>query len=425
MVHSGWNSKDEGKLHLHLRQSTPATPGQSEKKPFYIPVRTSFLDAQGHDVRPCELNSEGLIILNKAEQDYEFTLNDDCLPVLLRDFSAPVKLNAQYTDEELTRILTYCDDPFMRVDAAVTMQNRYVHENLNREVFTEPDRLIEAYRKILTNVNDSTDLILLNELIRIQDVESLIQTIEGQIDIDQLAKIRAHLESAVAVALMNEFKKIYETVIAFRNEYSVSDMGRRAVNNTALHMLSLGLLSSGKGELASSIVLEHYRKDSNMTDRLQALQDAVHLNLECRSKLLKSFEKIWGKDALVFDNYFRVQATVPNAQALDYVTKLIGHKAYDATNPNRVRALVGAMALSNPVALHDKSGKGYNILCDEVKKLNSINPSVAARIITPLLSFKRFDEDRQKMIRAKLSELISMPHISRAIYEKLDSALKQ
>ena len=46
-----------------------------------------------------------------------------------------------------------------------------------------------------------------------------------------------------------------------------------------------------------------------MTDRLAALTDAVHLDLACASDLLVDFENNFSQDPLVFDNYFRVQAT--------------------------------------------------------------------------------------------------------------------
>ena len=102
----------------------------------------------------------------------------------------------------------------------------------------------------------------------------------------------------------------------------------------------------------------------------------------------------------------------------------MSHPSYDGNNPNRVRALVGAMSLSNPVALHDISGDGYTVLCNEIKKLNIVNPSVAARILTPLLSYRRFDETRQAMIEKALKDLMQLNGLSRSLYEKVDAALK-
>ncbi|MGN0902756.1 MAG: DUF3458 domain-containing protein, partial [Succinivibrio sp.] len=426
-VSAKWSYDDkEGKLLLTLSQHTAPTPDGSSKNPFYIPVRISFLDPEGHDVHPAELSSSGIIILDSETKAYSFTLDKDTLPVILRDFSAPVKLDAPYTTKELQHMLSFCDDAFIKVDAAVTMQKRYIHENLSKksaDEFTNPDELIASYKELLTSIKPDTDLHLLNETLKIQSVSSLMETFDI-IDIEGLARCRYELEKKVAVSLEQEFFKVYNQVRASGTNYSVVDMGRRAVNNAALHMYATALAATGRADKASSLVLKHYNSSCNMTDSLAAMTDAVHLNLNCKEQILKDFEKKWADDALTFDNFFRVQATIPDHSAIENVKTLLNHRSYDWKNPNRVRALPGALALLNPVALHDISGDGYKLLCSEIKRLNKVNPSVAARILTPLLSFKRFDSKRQQLIRTELNALMEIHDLSRSIYEKVSSALK-
>ena len=50
---------------------------------------------------------------------------------------------------------------------------------------------------------------------------------------------------------------------------------------------------------------------------------------------------------------------------------------------------------------------------------------MAARILTPLLSYKRFDEARQKLIVESLRNLLKLPNLSRSIYEKVSAALAE
>ena len=349
--------------------------------------------------------------------------------VILRDFSAPVKLDASYTTEELQHMLSFCDDAFIKVDSAQTMQKRYVHENIKLleqgGTLKDPVELVESYKALLKSVDKKTDLLLLNETLKIMPVASLMETFDDDIDIDAISRLHNELEQRVAVALEKEFYEIYGRIKAQSVMYSVIDMSRRAISNSALHMLSVAYVATGKADNASALVLRHYNSSANMTDKLQALTDAVHLNLKCKQEILKSFEKDYSKNALAFDNYFRVQATVPDVSAVDNVNELKKHPSYDGNNPNRVRALPGALALSNPVALNDLSGRGYDLLCSEVQRLNSINPSVAARILTPLLSFRRLDAKRQQMIRERLEKLMKIPSISRSIFEKVESALKE
>ncbi|MGN1281188.1 MAG: aminopeptidase N [Succinivibrio sp.] len=428
-VKAQWRyDKSEGRLHLELSQYTKPTRGQSEKLPFFMPIRLSFLDGQGQNVHPSELNADGYIILKDEKQEFTFTLGEDCLPVLLRDFSAPVKLDAPYTDDDLQHMISFCDDAFIKVDSAQTMQRRYVHDNLikakAKSQLGNPEKLISSYRALLESVNKKTDLLLLNETLKIMSVSSLMETFDENIDIDAIAYAHDELEKKVACALEEQFRNIYRRISAQSDAYSVIDMARRSISNASLHMLCVSMCARGDRDSASSLVEEHYRSSKNMTDRLQALTDAVHLSLGCASELLKKFEADYSKDALAFDNYFRVQATVPSVEAVKNVKTLMSHRSYDGNNPNRVRALPGALALSNPVALHDLSGEGYDLLCQEVKRLNSVNASVAARILTPLLSFRRLDGKRQGMIREHLEKLMTIKSISRSIYEKVQSALR-
>lgn len=427
-VKASWSYDEaKGQLVLKLSQYTAPTKDQKEKEPFYMPIRISFLDADGHDVHPAELDTNGIIILNQAEQEYKFTLDKNTLPVLLRDFSAPVKLDAPYSLENLQHMLSFCDDAFIKVDSANSMQNKYIHENMSiaasNSVLKSPDELIASYKALLDAVSPETDFLLLNETLKIQSISNMMETFDS-IDIDSLVVARNSLETKLAVSLLEEFRKVYNSVKANGSNYSVDNMGRRAIINQSLHMICVALCATGKAHEASELVLRHYNGSENMTDRVQALTDAVHLDLDCKSSLLKSFEKEWSKDAIVFDNFFKIQATVPSVEAIENVKRLFSHPSYDGKNPNRVRALIGALALANPSVLHDKSGDGYNLLCEQIKKLNSVNPSVAARILTPLLSFKRFDNARQALIKENLSKLMELPDLSRSIFEKVEAALK-
>ena len=81
------------------------------------------------------------------------------------------------------------------------------------------------------------------------------------------------------------------------------------------------------------------------------------------------------------------------------------------------------MALSNPVALNAKDGSGYALLSEVVRDLDKVNPQVAARILTPMLSFKRFDEVRAELARNELLRIKSEKDLSNGVFEKIEAAL--
>jgi len=427
-VKASWQYAD-GQMHLCLAQHTPKTLGQEKKEPFYIPVRLSFMDQKGHKVRPYELKTDDFVVLKEETQEFVYSVGEDVLPVILEDFSAPVKLEAPYTEEDLLRLIAYCDDPFIKVDAATRLQRANVEANMlnasDSQNFVEPVALIKAYDRLFEKFDGTTDLVALCAALTIQDLQFFMETFDVIEDVDRLYRCREHLMETVAVALDSRFLHIFNTINPTTHEYSVDNMQKRMLKNLALKMHATALKVKGNTNEASDFVYKYYRHSFNMTDTLESMQDAVHMGLECSKDILIDFEKKHQNDPLVFNNFFRVQSSVANHNAIDNVKRLLSHPAYDIKNPNRVRALVGTLALSNPVALHDISGDGYTLLKAEIVRLNTINENVAARLVTPLLSFRRFDAKRQELILNELQSIMKMPNVCRSIYEKVSQALKE
>jgi aminopeptidase N len=86
-------------------------------------------------------------------------------------------------------------------------------------------------------------------------------------------------------------------------------------------------------------------------------------------------------------------------------------------NPNRVRALVGAFCSGNHVRFHDISGAGYRFLADRIEELNVINPQIAARLVSPLISWRRYDSERQKLMQQELDRILAINNLSPDVYE--------
>ena len=79
--------------------------------------------------------------------------------------------------------------------------------------------------------------------------------------------------------------------------------------------------------------------------------------------------------------------------------------------------------MNNPKYFHCPTGRGYQFLAEQIAKLNEINPQVASRLITPLIQFKSFAPNHQKLMKAELVKLQSLPKLSNDLKEKLDAAL--
>ncbi len=346
------------------------------------------------------------------------------LPVLHEDFSAPVKLDAPYTDDNLALILRNSSDPFIKSYASFELQKRYVHDNMSKDKCAEPEALINALSGVIATIGPKSDLILVSKILGIESLNSLMQTFEGRLNLDKLIAVRRALSEKLSLALESGFKKLYETVRAQSPKYSVADMGRRMVNNQALFMSALAQKLKDHADEASNLVLSHYKNARCMTDRLAAMRTAADLELECQNEIFNSFEKEFGSESLVMDSYFRIRAAVSSEETVFTVRKLLKHPRFDITNPNRVRALVGTLARSNPEALHRKDGAGYHLLGALIRRFNDSNAMLAASLVTPLLQFKRFDEERAALMQEELEKLSHIANISRGLSEKIEAALK-
>jgi aminopeptidase N len=108
---------------------------------------------------------------------------------------------------------------------------------------------------------------------------------------------------------------------------------------------------------------------------------------------------------------------------LDHVRALMDHEAFDKTNPNKVRALVGGFVGGNPTQFHKKDGSGYKFLADVVIEMNDINAKTATGLSKLFTQFKRYDSDRQALMVEQMERIMAVPTLDVGIKEILGKAL--
>jgi len=105
------------------------------------------------------------------------------------------------------------------------------------------------------------------------------------------------------------------------------------------------------------------------------------------------------------------------------VEALTQHVDFDLNTPNRVRSLVSAFSVNNPLHFHNSKGTGYDFLLRQVQQLDRLNPQIAARIVTPLTQWKQHTSERQHAMKQALQTLVSDADISRDLYEIVNKSL--
>ncbi len=161
-----------------------------------------------------------------------------------------------------------------------------------------------------------------------------------------------------------------------------------------------------------------------MTDTIAAMNAANSAGLECREAQMSDYSDKWKHDGLVMDKWFMLQGSNPASNALEVIKQTMSHEAFSLKNPNRTRNLIGGFLNNNPVNFHDKSGAGYRFAGEILRELNSSNPQVASRLIDPLLKFRKYDEERQVLIRKELEQLKAMDNLAKDLFEKVSKALE-
>ena len=124
----------------------------------------------------------------------------------------------------------------------------------------------------------------------------------------------------------------------------------------------------------------------------------------------------------MINQWFQLQASIPNGDGLARVQALMLHPDFDMKNPNKVRSLIGVFSNSNPINFHRADGEGYRFLADSVAELNTINPQVASRLLSPLTKWRNYT-GRSELMRGELQRLAAMPSLSTDVFEVVAKSL--
>lgn len=409
---------------LELSQHTPATPGQEEKQPFHIPVKISLMNhkAEAMPLQPdTEQGVPGSTVLNftKSMQQFEFN-NIKEKPVLsiLQGYSAPVKLQFDRDDEELAFCMAHEADDFNRWEAWQQLSSRLILSlvdsiNAGDELLL-PDYYINACNKTLNN--ETLDKALVARALTLPSL-TYIGEMMPVIDVDAIHEAREFIYSHLAHSLKQDLISAYQQNSQHEYNLSPDSMGKRFLRNQALSYL---MYLDDQGELQAN---EQYKSADNMTDQLAAFKSLLHHGTASADEVTEAFYQQWSHDILVMDKWFTVQATVPHDSANARVKQLFEHSDFDIRNPNRVRSLLGAFCAANPKCFHDVSGFGYDLLGGYIETIDAYNPQLASRLCVPLTRWKRFNEKRQHLMKSQLQRLISLPKLSRDVYELVEKSL--
>jgi aminopeptidase N len=417
---------------LEVEQSCPDTPGQTEKEAFVIPVAMGLLGDAGN--LPLRLagvepdpetadNTHTVLMVDQPSQRFVFEgVAERPVPSLLRGFSAPVRLDYPYSREALCQLMSRDDDGFVRWDSAQTLAIQVIEEVQGQLQASKLDPveplLLEACAALLGD--ESLDPAMVAEMLALPGENYLAELAgEGRADVDGIHAARRQVQAAIGRACEQQLQTRYSQ-LAEATAYAASgaQIASRSLRNTCLSFLASG----NRAHL--SLASEQFDAADNITDRLAALRVLGHFGTEADwAEPLQRFYDDWGHETLAVNQWLALQASMPDEAALERVQALMAHRDFDLRNPNKVRSLVGTFAGQNPVQFHRADGAGYRLLAGVVTELNTINPQIASRLLTPLTRW-RYYSGRQELMKAELEKLADQPALSPDVYEVLSKSLQ-
>jgi aminopeptidase N len=401
---------------LTLEQTIPDTPGQTNKKPMHIPVAFGLLGPNGDDLMDTQI-----LQLTQAKQSFTFdNIGARPVPSILRNFSAPVKLTTDLSDDDLRFLMVHDSDGFNRWEAGQDYALRTILGMLKNGDKEPPEEFITSFGALIESaLDEKSDKALMARALTLPSIGVVIQHTKpaDPVAIDETLD---HIHRAIKRAHKETLQKIYKANTQ-SGDYQITPeaMGQRALRN-----VTLGLMTCTRGTGCATFTTGHYESANNMTDRMAALSYLLENKNADRNAALNDFYARYKDYPLVMDKWFSVQASANRDDIFDQLEKLKQHPDFNIKNPNRVRSLYGAFAMNNPARFHAADGRGYSFLAQAIKDLNAINPQIAARLLTPLREWRSYTPDRQAKMKAALEEIANLPNLSPNVFEIVSKSLK-
>lgn len=396
----------DGKYSLTFTQTTPPSATSPDPQPLVIPIDVGLLGPNGDEVHPTQT-----LEMNNGTQTFEFDgLSAKPIPSVLRGFSAPVIFEQETDAAGRAFLLAHDTDPFNRWEAGSALARASLNEMaLNGAApdrayldgmlaVLRDDALDPAYRALMLALPGENEL-------------AAAQAENGHTpDPTAIWTARETLKQAFAQHAQDTLPRVFaECQIDGPYQPDAEQSGKRALAGTVL-----GLISRLDGGTEAA---KQYQRADNMTLQLNAL--SCLLTCGKGGDELAAFYDQWQADRLVIDKWFMMPIShAAPGTAVSVTQTLTQHADFNWKNPNRFRATLGALA-ANHAGFHSADGAGYTLLADWLIRLDPVNPQTTARMCSAFQTWRRYDENRQALIKEQLDRILAQPDLSRDVTEMI------
>ena len=398
---------------LSFKQSLKAHPKYPNLKAVPIPVALALFDASTGEQLVLHANTlfennvkDGMYLFDTDEATLVFTgIQSKPIASLLRNFSAPVNLEFNYSDEDLAFLLRYETNGFNQWQATQILLERILLNGHDANIY------ISAMKNTIPDLIQK-DPLLVSRLFDVPTEGYLGSRIDQDYNPLVIQENRNSLLETLARAFGSFCKETYLVLDpTVQKEFSQA-MGVRALKN-----IMLSMIARQGDESAFQLANEQYKSTGNMSERLGALKVLVWNDAPQAESALIDFYLRFKDEALSMDQWFMIQAAHPKADA-ETIAYLTSHPDYDLAVPNRIRSVSGGLN-ANPV---NTWSFGVQHFINLAKYLDEKNPIIGSRLLQVLSRWYTLAEPQRSEVKKQL-EMLKPSVKSKNVSETLNSML--
>ncbi len=397
---------ENGNYTLTLSQHYLELENQKNNQPFYIPLKMGLIDKTG-----IEIHSE-LLIFKEKTQTFNFKVSEKPILSLNRDFSAPIKLKSQTSHSDLLHLIKYDTDDFNRRESCQKMLLDQIQHLITE--FTE--------EKILSPNPDIIDAlgIVLNDTKIDAQFKSLILSLPPENILAQETNILNPAafhwaKKSIVQAFVRKFEA--DLISVYRAHHSKNSTGDRALKN-----LVLNYLVQAESTVGLDLCEKQYQTAANMTDSIYSLIMLSDSKSKHKETALSDFYKKWSSDAVVFNKWLVAQALSRTGNTFENIKKCMDVAGFDKNNPNNIYSLHNVFS-GNFLMFHTDQEPTYKWYCDEILRIDAVNPQVAARLSGAFNFTKKLPENLKNIAQTEIKRVLSQTDLSKNTRELLEKCI--
>jgi aminopeptidase N len=397
-------SHSDEMVKLQYSQNINGTDGEYEA--LTIPVKYEVLcQESGLSLQ------RGLFTFDQHTKTQEIQIDRPVVVVLFEDFSAPVKVERELGLESVRHIIAHASDPFCRWDSLQTLWQLALNE-------VDGDRYVKALIDTIKEVviDDSMEASIQAELIAIPSFQLLADTMPV-IDVERILTIQNFVASTLAKDLEKIIIQKLSHLSDLDNDYEKGLVAKRNLKSKLMYLL--GFIKTGE---VSELFRKEFGNANNMTEKMSIITATVNAHTDVTFELVENLKEDFSDNVLVFDKILNTISTIDSKDVYTFMDRYANEDLFDKTNPNRLRALYGSFIMRNPARFHAKDGTGYQFLANKLMEFDKINPQLAARLVDPLLSYKKYSDELGSKMFAQI-KFLAKQVLSKDLNEKIQSVL--